>query len=277
MEILNSEQYINEKLNIQPISKDRLNGAEPYIDAKTKAFIKEHSLVWNKLTMRYDCDGKIDLTEKGLTKFPVRFGKIKGDFKCCGNKLTSLDGAPTEVEGTFDCRYNEITSLEGAPQKVHIFYCGYNRLKTLEGAPQEVKFDFWCDNNKLVSLKGVPQKIGGHFYCNNNELKSLEYAPKEISCILLSNRHFDCSHNEIESLVGVPKCDELICSFNKLKNLEGSPRMVKYKLECGHNELESFEGAPEYVGDLYCAKNPNLNPPREKPSWVNGKYIIYGK
>lgn len=132
MEILKSEQYINEKLNIKPVSKSRLIQT-----TKIKTFIKEYNLVYNKETMLYDCKGNVNLIEKGLTEFPVRFGVVNGNFICAGNKLTSLKGAPQEVGGYFDCSNNELTSLEGAPQKVgDSFYCGYNKLKTLKGAPQ---------------------------------------------------------------------------------------------------------------------------------------------
>lgn len=270
MEILNSEQYISEKLNIKPVSKSRL------IDtAKIKTFIKEYNLVYNKETMLYDCDGDVDLTEKGLTEFPVSFGVVKGNFFCAGNKLTSLKGAPQEVKGNFDCRYNELTSLEGAPQKVgDSFYCSHNKLKTLKNAPQEIKWNLWCDNNELETLEGAPKEIGGDLHCEHNKLKTFEGAPQRIGTGY-SNSTINCSNNNIESFVGIPNCDQIDISHNKLKTLEGSPRVVKYKLDCSDNELESFDGAPKRVGDFYCRNNPKLNPPREKPNWVNNKYIIF--
>ena len=52
MEILKSEQYISEKLNIQPVSKDRLAELckEPEFDDKTKQFIEDSNLIWNTST-----------------------------------------------------------------------------------------------------------------------------------------------------------------------------------------------------------------------------------
>lgn len=53
MEILKSEQYINEKLNIQPVSKNRLsdwnndrleNLKEPQVDKLAMDFIRDYNL-----------------------------------------------------------------------------------------------------------------------------------------------------------------------------------------------------------------------------------------
>ena len=53
--------------------------------------------------------------------------KIKGNFSCSRNKLTSLEGCPSKVNGNFNCIYNELTSLEGCPSKVNgDFDCSRN-------------------------------------------------------------------------------------------------------------------------------------------------------
>ena len=69
-----------------------------------------------------------------------------GWFKCYGNQLTSLEGAPQTVGGDFDCRNNQFTSLKGAPQKVDgAFYCSENpNLHSLDGIG-EVKGDIIKD------------------------------------------------------------------------------------------------------------------------------------
>jgi len=76
-------------------------------------------------------------------KFKIKFGKVKGDFDCSNNKLTSLEGAPKYVGGNFYCSHNQLTSLEEAPERV-------------EGG-------FYCSNNKLTSLEGAPEYVGGSF------------------------------------------------------------------------------------------------------------------
>lgn len=148
MEILKSEQYISEKLNIKPVSKDRLAELfkEPEVDNKTKRFIKDNNLVWNQSTRRYDCDEDVKISKNIVSggKLKIKFGHVKGYFDCSDNKLTTLEGVPQEVGGYFDCRYNELTSLDGAPN--------------------EVKDDFYCINNpNLVLPKTKPSWIKGDF------------------------------------------------------------------------------------------------------------------
>ena len=41
-----------------------------------------------------DVEGSVDLRSKGLSKLPLKFNKISGDFYCDDNKLTTLEGAP---------------------------------------------------------------------------------------------------------------------------------------------------------------------------------------
>jgi len=172
MEILKSEQYISEKLNITPVTKDRLDSVkEPLTDSETRRFIEDNNLVWNPSTRRYDCDGNViipnDIVSDGRLK--IRFGHVKGYFNCSFSELTTLDGAPQEVGGYFDCSGNRLTSLEGAPRKVGDgFDCSDNNLKTLEGAPQKVKDGFNCSDNELTNLKGAPQEVSGNLYCSDN-------------------------------------------------------------------------------------------------------------
>jgi hypothetical protein len=100
-----------------------------------------------------DVDGDVWFSRKGLTKLPLKFGRVSGNFKCVGNKLTTLEGSPERVGGTFDC-------------------CG-NKLTTLEGAPREVGRDFYCDNNKLTTLEGEPREVGRGFYFFSNPIYTL--------------------------------------------------------------------------------------------------------
>ncbi len=57
--------------------------------------------------------GYVNLTSLGLEQLPVRFGAVGGDFWCSGNRLTSLEGAPSAVGGNFWCTDNRLTSLVG--------------------------------------------------------------------------------------------------------------------------------------------------------------------
>jgi len=61
----------------------------------------------------WSADGDVNLSRMNLTKLPVRFKEVKGDFYCSSNKLTTLKGAPKWVGRSFRCPYNNLTSLEG--------------------------------------------------------------------------------------------------------------------------------------------------------------------
>ena len=193
MKILDSNEYINEKLAIQPVTKDRLSDyKKPSVDEVTIRFIKDNNLIWNPVTKCYDCEDKVIVSKDIVAggKLKIRFGKIDRDFICSYSKLTSLEGAPQNVGGDFSCGGNYLTTLEGAPQEVGgCFYCSDNNLTTLEGAPNEVIENFDCCYNNLTSLEGAPKKVGRHFDCSSNNLTTLEGAPNEVG------GNFACGNN----------------------------------------------------------------------------------
>jgi hypothetical protein len=193
MKILKTEQYINEKLTIQPVTKDRLSDyKKPSVDEETIRFIKDNNLIWNPLSKSYDCEGDVIIPEDMVTdgKLKIRFGKVGGNFDCSYNELTTLEGAPKNVGGNFYCGHNNMTTLVGAPQEVDGgFNCINNKLTTLEGAPSVVGRGFYCSYNNLTSLEGAPNEVSGGFYCNNNKLTALKGAPKKVG------GDFDCSGN----------------------------------------------------------------------------------
>ena len=58
----------------------------------------------------YDCPiqqvaryGGRNLRKRKLTKLPLKFGEVSGNFDCSYNQLTSLEGAPEVVEKNFYC------------------------------------------------------------------------------------------------------------------------------------------------------------------------------
>jgi hypothetical protein len=95
-------------------------------------------------------DKLVDLSYKNMTKLPLKFGKVTGDFCCSYNNLTSLEGSPISVGGSFYCSNNILTSLEGSPKYVDGYFCCYNNILTsLEGSPTSVGGRFWCWRNPL--------------------------------------------------------------------------------------------------------------------------------
>ena len=139
-----------------------------------------------------DVDSSVYLIYKDLTKLPLQFGSVTGDFLCFSNKLTTLEGAPQAVGGDFACSYNQLTTLKGAPIEVNgDFLCTNNKLTTLVGAANEVGGGFYCQFNNLTTLEGAPTEVDGHFYCHNNKLITLKGAPQYIgdSVIFLPNEN----------------------------------------------------------------------------------------
>jgi hypothetical protein len=60
-----------------------------------------------------DVDGDVYMQNNGLSKIPIKFGKVTGHFRCDFNYLSALEGAPYEVGGVFNCANNKLTHLKG--------------------------------------------------------------------------------------------------------------------------------------------------------------------
>ena len=165
-----------------------------------------------------DVNGNVNLSNRRLTKLPIKFRNVSGDFDLNNNELTSLDGCPETVGGYFSCNLNKLTSLEGSPKTVgYDFYCSGNKLTSLKGGPETVGRDFSCSSNKITSLEGCPEIIVREFYCFSNKLTSLEGGPKTVG------GNFYCYDNNLTSLVGSPKTvgANFNCSSNKLTSTKG--------------------------------------------------------
>ena len=200
-----------------------------------------------------DVNGDIKIIQK-ISKFKIKFNKIKGNFTFNNNNLISLKGCPEEVGGDFNCGNNsKLTSLEYSPKKVGGgFYCYRCKLTSLKYSPQYVGSDFLCDSNKLVSLDGCPEKINGKFTCIDNKLTSLKGSPTEIM------DSFYCDNNEIVTLENMPKKigGSFYCSGNKLKSLKGMVDKIGEDFSCYDNQLTSLEYCPEKInGNFLCSGN----------------------
>ena len=124
-----------------------------------------------------DVDGNIILSydfERGeLSKIPLKFAKVIGDFECDRNQLTTLKGSPKSVGGNFECSGNQLTSLEYCPESVGgDFDCHSNQLTSLEGLP-EISGYLNCRHNKITDFKGVSEFFEGYFYCEGNPIEEI--------------------------------------------------------------------------------------------------------
>jgi hypothetical protein len=69
-----------------------------------------------------DVDGTVNISNNGLKKIPLKFGKVSGSFDCSFNILTSLEGSPRSIGGNFNCDRNRIKSLKEGPKEVKGYY-----------------------------------------------------------------------------------------------------------------------------------------------------------
>lgn len=100
-------------------------------------------------------------------------------------------------------------------------------------------------------------------------LTSLEGAPKA-----LINGSFDCSYNKLKSLKYSPKIirGNFNCSLNQLTKLEFSPKEVDGYYMCYDNQLTSLSGIPnELKSGFFCGKN-QLTSFEYSPKKINGNF-----
>ena len=122
-----------------------------------------------------DVDDNVYLHNENLTKIPIKFRNVTGNFICS---------------------FNQLTSLKGAPNKVNNFNCTYNQLISLEGCPINIDGYFDCYNNNLTNLSTLRSNIKGSIYITGNPL------PEEI----LNNK---------KNIKEIIKWQEEFCIWNK--------------------------------------------------------------
>ena len=107
-----------------------------------------------------DVDGDVILSDR-LTKLPLKFGRVTGDFICSYNQLVSLRGCPTEVGGDFDCMDNKLVSLEGGPYSVGGgFNCSNNPISVIYNLFGSLKeFQYSLDYNYLRGTNIVKSRF----------------------------------------------------------------------------------------------------------------------
>lgn len=159
----------------------------------------EEALWWlNDIVKHYtiDDDGTVNtqvsviLDRSDYSEFPVKFGKIDGDFKCRHMaNLKKLNG-PSYVKGAFDLEgCYSLRSLENGPEYVGSFIdlTSCESLKNLKGGPKKVDGSYildYCEN--LTSLEGIADEITSRAsvgwlsmrYCSN--LTKIDFIPRKV-------------------------------------------------------------------------------------------------
>jgi hypothetical protein len=197
-----------------------------------------------------DVDGLVSIMfDRRMSKLPIRFGTVTGNFHCNNNGLTTLEGAPHTVGRGFECQNNFLTNLEHSPQIVGSwFQCQQNDLTSLVGCPEKVE-DFNCSNNNLIDLKGSPIEVSGTYRCSNNGLTSFKGLSKSVGAVVFHDNKitnldsFDSDlidglflwDNPIESIVGdVAVKSDFIKAFvvyKVVKDGQVNLKRLKYVME----------------------------------------------
>ena len=120
--------------------------------------------------------GSVKLTGKleNLSKLPVVFNKVEGNFDISDNELTSLVGSPKIVGKDFICLKNELKSLKGSPKEVHgNFIIIHNNIQSFKHSPKLVQEDFICSHNPASNLEGINVVEGDVF--TNVQIETIKY------------------------------------------------------------------------------------------------------
>ncbi len=119
--------------------------------------------------MSIDVKGDVSIANQNLKNFPLKFNNVSGNFICCKNELTSLQGSPVIIGGSANFSDNKLTSLKGGPKyigKQVVF--NQNQLTSLEHCPNYIGGNFNCSDNKITSLAFFPKILNGLFNCRKN-------------------------------------------------------------------------------------------------------------
>lgn len=109
-------------------------------------------------------DVRLSNTLENMTKLPINFNEVEGDFDISDNVLTSLEGSPQKVTGSFLAYKNELHSLKGGPKEVgKNFVILKNNIRSLTNAPSIVVEDFICSHNPISTLEGLTN-VGGSVF-----------------------------------------------------------------------------------------------------------------
>lgn len=200
--------------------------------------------------------GDVDLSQRKIESFPLKFKHIKGNFNCEGNSLFTLKGAPEKVDGDFDCSHNKLKSLKHSPQFVGgNYYCTHNFLKNLKGAPNKIlNGSFNCSLNYLQTLKGSPVEIFDSFIFAENRIKNLKYFPLKTGGHIVGNGNFLTSLKGLnENARGV-----LVFSYNRLEKIGVNiDYCISFKVS--HNHLKHFKDFPKHIKNAFFINKNDIS------------------
>lgn len=127
-----------------------------------------------------DVNRSVNLYERNLTKLPLQFRNVTGDFDISRNySLECLSGCPSYVGGDFYCNFTAIKDLVGSPRIIDGDFscCNVKSLVSLTGHPDRVGDAFSVSNGSLTSVN-LPIPIGGDLNITKNQISYIENIPE---------------------------------------------------------------------------------------------------
>jgi hypothetical protein len=149
-----------------------------------------------------DVDNSVYLRNLGLTKIPLRFRNVTGNFDCSNNHLTNLEGCPINVINGY-------------------FTCSNNNLKNLYNSPKIVGYHFGCSNNELISLESFNSIVGV------NDKSTLHIAKNPIY--------------DIYRIFNDPSKIELFNDYDCIREIDGKPAVILDRLNDFLQEIGKFK------------------------------------
>jgi hypothetical protein len=132
-------------------------------------WIREDGRVYGRGRSRSGDASKLIRPEK-LTKIPIKFNIVKGDFNISNNSLISLENCPKIVERNFICSQNKLESIDFFPDKVgkierHPTY----HTESMTGG------GIYFNNNNIYNLYGmnVHSNAIGMFNIQSNPIEEI--------------------------------------------------------------------------------------------------------
>ena len=115
-----------------------------------------------------DVDGSVYISGYRLSKLPLKFNRIRYNFYCGNNLLTTFENFPIEVGFNFNCSYNLITSLKGCPKYIGGDFTMFNNLIDIIDNFPNVRKNIDLRKNPLKSL-GIYNLSYDLLKCDNKE------------------------------------------------------------------------------------------------------------
>ena len=198
---------------------------EQYIEEQCEKFDIEYYDINDDMSI--DVDEDVYIRFGLMSKLPINFNIVYGDFICNQITLKTLKGCPKEIHGDFDA--------------------SSNRLKDLQYCPKYVEGCVFLYNNQINNLK--------HFFLNTGRLFLSENNIRTFDN--LSDRIFDIRNNPVNPLWDLFQDKKYINYFNELDIITPDEKSIildrlnYFLIDIGKSELEILSKDESAFKDKY--------------------------